>query len=278
MRVIKTVSGMQRLQRHGRVGFVPTMGYLHEGHLSLVRMARKQSDFVVVSVFVNPTQFGPHEDLARYPTDFARDRRLLAAEGADVIFRPGAEEMYPVSYATYVEVERLTSNLCGRFRPGHFRGVTTVVVKLLNIVKPDFVFFGQKDAQQAFVIQRMVRDLAFDTKVVVGPTVREPDGLAMSSRNSYLARVERTQAPVLYQSLQLARRLVQAGEQDPVRIKRRMRQFIKSKPGVRVQYIEIVDTEELKPVRRISGRLLIAVAAFLGRTRLIDNIILQKRG
>ncbi len=266
-----------RLRSGGRLGFVPTMGHLHEGHLSLVRICRKHSDFVVVSIFVNPTQFGPDEDLRQYPRDFGRDRGLLDREGTDVIFYPSAEAMYPAGFATYVRVEELTQGLCGRFRPVHFQGVTTVVAKLFNIVRPDLAVFGQKDAQQAFVIRRMARDLDFGTKIIIAPTIREPDGLAMSSRNCYLTRAQRMQAPVLYRSLKLGRRLVQEGEQNPATVKRRMRQVIKKESGARMQYIEIVDTEELKPVKRIKGRVLIALAAFLGRTRLIDNIIVRLR-
>ncbi len=264
-----------RLRVSGRVGFVPTMGCLHEGHLSLVRIARRNADHVVVSLFVNPMQFGAGEDLARYPRDIARDRRLLRREGVDVLFHPAGSGMYPEGYCTGVEVERLSTGLCGESRPGHFRGVTTVVAKLFNIVRPRVAVFGQKDAQQAFIIRRMVRDLDFDVEIVVGPTVREADGLAMSSRNAFLTPKQREQAPVLYQSLQLARQLVRSGETSAARVRSRMRRLLRTRPGVRVQYVALVDTGELKPVKVVLGEVLIAVAAFLGRTRLIDNVIVR---
>lgn len=267
-----------RLRGEGTVGFVPTMGYLHEGHLSLVRLARRACHRTVVSIFVNPAQFGPGEDLGRYPRDENRDRRLLRREGVDVLFAPGVAEMYPEGHATEVTVKGLTRPLCGRFRPGHFTGVTTVVAKLLNIVCPDTVVFGQKDAQQAVVVRRMVRDLDFGTKVVVGPTVREPDGLAMSSRNAYLSKRHRRQAPVLHRALELARGLVEAGETSPAKVKRRMRRLIDDGTDARVQYIEMVDTERLDPVKRLEGEVLVALAASFGRTRLIDNTVIRVRG
>jgi pantoate--beta-alanine ligase len=268
---------MQRLARslrnRGVVGFVPTMGHLHEGHLELVRVARRHSDFVVVSIFVNPTQFGPGEDFGRYPRDFGRDRRLLA--DADVVFYPDTKGMYPPGYATYIEVGRLTRHLCGKSRPGHFRGVATVVAKLFNIVQPHVAVFGQKDAQQAFVVKRMVRDLAFDTRIVVVPTVREPDGLAMSSRNTYLTPDERRQAAVLYCSLRMAREMVGGGERSAARVKAAMRRLIARESKGRIDYIEVTDTDELAPVKRIRGEALIALAVFFGRTRLIDNMAVR---
>jgi len=270
---------MQRLARalrnRGKVGFVPTMGHLHGGHLELVRVARRHSDFVVVSIFVNPTQFGPGEDFGRYPRDFGTDRKLLAGAGADVVFHPDAKSMYPPGFATYIEVGRLTRHLCGRSRPGHFRGVATVVAKLFNIVRPHVAVFGQKDAQQAFVVKRMVRDLAFDTRIVVVPTVREPDGLAMSSRNTYLTPDERRQAPVLYRSLRLAREMVEGGEGSAARVKAAMRRVIARESGGRIDYVEVTDTDELAPVKRISGEVLIALAVSFGRTRLIDNVTVR---
>jgi pantoate--beta-alanine ligase len=279
MRVVKSVAQMQRLARglrgKARIGFVPTMGFLHAGHLELVRVARKQSDFVVVSVFVNPIQFGPKEDFGKYPRDFARDRRLLAGAGVDAVFYPRVEEMYPAGFATFVEVERLTGHLCGEARPGHFRGVTTVVAKLFNVVMPDIAVFGQKDAQQAFVIRRMVRDLAFDTRIVVVPTVREKDGLAMSSRNAYLTPEQRTQAPVLRRALLLAAKMVKRGERSPTRVKAAMWRLIDAESDGLVDYIEVTDTDELKPVSGITGEVLIALAVFFGRTRLIDNILVR---
>jgi len=279
MRVIRSTAAMQRLAGRlrcaGRVGFVPTMGFLHEGHLSLVRVARKKSDAVVVSVFVNPIQFGPGEDLEAYPRNLLRDRRLLRQEGVDVVFCPDAKAMYPDGFATSVQVERLTRGLCGQTRPGHFEGVTTVVAKLLNIVKPNVAVFGQKDVQQALVVRRMVRDLDYDTRIVIAPTMREPDGLALSSRNCYLTPEQRSQAPVLYRSLLLGRRLVRDGGRDATKVKRAMRRMIRKESEFRIDYVEIVDCEELQPVPRIKGRTLVAVAAYLGRARLIDNIILR---
>ncbi len=263
------------LKRRGRIGFVPTMGFLHEGHLRLVRAARSQSDFVVVSIFVNPMQFGPKEDYRRYPRDFSRDRQLLQSAGADLIFSPGVEDMYPEGFATYVEVERLGEGLCGKSRPGHFRGVTTVVAKLFNIVLPDVAVFGAKDAQQAFVIRRMTRDLGFQTRIEILPTAREKDGLAMSSRNVYLTPEQRAEAPALHRSLVLARRMIEKGERKAARVKAAMRRLIRRDTGGRIDYVEIVDTDELRQVRTIRGEVLVALAVFFDRTRLIDNIIVR---
>jgi pantoate--beta-alanine ligase len=259
----------------GRVGLVPTMGYLHEGHFQLVQAARKQSDFVVVSIFVNPIQFGPKEDFRRYPRDFGRDRRLLESAGADVVFCPAVKDMYPEGYATFVEVERLGDGLCGASRPGHFRGVATVVAKLFNIVMPDVAVFGAKDAQQAFVIRRMARDLGFHTRIVILPTAREKDGLAMSSRNVYLTPEQRAEAPVLHRSLKLARQLISHGERKAARVKAAMRRLIRCGSGGRIDYVEIVDTDELRPVKTIEGEVLVALAVFFGKTRLIDNVVVR---
>ncbi len=279
MRVVKSVAAMQRiaggLKRRGRIGFVPTMGYLHEGHLRLVRAARRQSDFVVVSIFVNPIQFGPKEDYRRYPRDFGRDRRLLESAGADFIFYPGVKDMYPEGFATFVEVERLGEGLCGKSRPGHFRGVTTVVAKLFNVVLPDVAVFGAKDAQQAFVIRRMTRDLDFRTRIEILPTAREKDGLAMSSRNVYLTPEQRAEAPALHRSLVLARRMIGQGERSASRVKAAMRRLIRQQTGGRIDYVEMVDTDELRPVRIINGEILVALAVFFDKTRLIDNVIVR---
>lgn len=263
----------ERLRSQGRVGFVPTMGALHEGHQELVKKAKLLADFVVVSIFVNPIQFGPKEDFRRYPRNFKQDRRLLTKLGVDVIFYPDVKQMYPNDFSTYVEVEGLTRHLCGRSRPGHFRGVATVVAKLFHIVKPHIAVFGQKDAQQAQVIKRMVQDLNFDIRIVVVPTVREPDGLAISSRNTYLTPAQRRQAPVLYQSLQMAARLIRSGVTDAGKVRQAMRQLISRQPDARIDYVEIVDWESLEPVRKIEGKVLIALAVYFGRARLIDNII-----
>ncbi len=255
------------------IGLVPTMGYLHEGHLSLVRRARADNDWVVVSIFVNPIQFGPNEDLANYPRDFDRDRQLLEAEGVDLIFAPTIEEMYPSGSLTFVEVGgNLTKGLCGASRPGHFRGVTTVVSKLFNIILPHRAYFGQKDAQQLAVIQRMVADLNFDIEIVPMPIVREPDGLAMSSRNRYLTSEERRSATALYRSLQLAKRLIENGERDTARIIAAMRNLIGQEKPARIDYIEIVGSNSLEPIEQVHGEILIALAVFIGGTRLIDNV------
>ncbi|OGG56075.1 MAG: pantoate--beta-alanine ligase [Candidatus Handelsmanbacteria bacterium RIFCSPLOWO2_12_FULL_64_10] len=280
MQIIRLIPDMQRtadaLRAAGRrIGFVPTMGYLHEGHASLIRHARTRSDAVVVSIFVNPRQFGPGEDYQGYPRDLDRDLRLIRETGGDIVFIPAPEEMYPVDFTTSVHVEGLTEGLCGASRPAHFRGVTTVVTKLFTAVKPHLAVFGQKDAQQALVIRRVVRDLNLDLEVLIAPTVREPDGLAMSSRNVYLTPEERPQAAALYQALRLARRMAGAGEQDAQKIIRKMRDLISERPGARIDYVSIVDTGGLKPVDRLAGEVLVAVAVRFGRARLIDNVILN---
>jgi pantoate--beta-alanine ligase len=279
MTIITRVKEMQawsdEARRAGkRIGFVPTMGCLHEGHLSLVRAARAKADLVVVSIFVNPLQFGPTEDLATYPRDFARDSALLKKEGTDAVFHPDAKEMYPDGFVTSVQVERLTEGLCGKSRPGHFRGVTTVVAKLFHAVKPHVAAFGAKDAQQAYVIRRMVRDLDFDLEVIVAPTVREPDGLALSSRNTHLNSVERAQAPVLFQALQRGAEMIAQGERNPQRVIAALVDMIRTTAD-RIDYVSIVDTATLSEVSEIRGEALIVLAAFFGHTRLIDNIVVK---
>jgi pantoate--beta-alanine ligase len=261
-----------------RLGLVPTMGALHDGHLSLVRGARQRCDAVAVSIFVNPTQFGPAEDFSNYPRDFDRDRQLLEAEKVDIIFSPSDQEMYPPGATTFVTVEGLSDKLCGRSRPGHFRGVTTVVSKLFNIVEPDVAFFGQKDAAQAVIIQGMVRDLGFDVEIVVCPIVRESDGLAMSSRNAYLSPAERKSATVLYRSLTRVQMLADRGEHRAEALIAAARGVLAEESGVRPDYFEIVDQGTLDPVGDISKGALVAVAAFVGSTRLIDNIVLHGVG
>jgi len=256
-----------------QIGLVPTMGYLHEGHLSLVRQARAENDLVVVSIFVNPIQFGPSEDLASYPRDFERDSQLLAAEDTDVIFAPTVEQMYPPESVTFVEVTGdLTKGLCGARRPGHFRGVTTVVSKLFNIVRPHRAYFGQKDAQQLVVIQRMVADLNFGIDIVPMPIVREPDGLAMSSRNRYLSPDERQAATVLYRALQHAKARIKSSVRSAAEIIASMQSVINQEKSAKVDYIEIVDANHLQPVGAIRGEVLIALAVYFGKTRLIDNL------
>jgi pantoate--beta-alanine ligase len=265
-----------------RLGFVPTMGALHEGHLSLVRAARAASGVVAASVFVNPTQFGPKEDLAKYPRTFERDKEWLEREGVELLFAPSAEEMYPANAdrsvratQTWVDVEGLSGKLDGKSRPGHFRGVATVVSKLFHIVEPDAAFFGQKDAAQVAVIRRMVRDLNFGVEIVVCPIVREADGLAMSSRNAYLSPQERKQALVLHRSLERVRALVNGGERDAAALKAGGCNEITLENGVRLDYFEIVNAETLDPVESVSRGALVAVAAYLGNTRLIDNLVIS---
>ena len=258
-----------------RLGLVPTMGALHEGHLSLVRAARAQCDVVAVSLFVNPTQFGPNEDLSRYPRPFERDRELLEREGVEILFAPSPEEMYPPGASTWVTVEGLSEKLDGRSRPGHFRGVTTVVSKLFHIFEPAAAFFGQKDAAQLAVIRRMVRDLNFPVEIVACPIVREADGLAMSSRNVYLSADERTSALVLRRSLLRVEELFAAGERDAAKLAAAGRAVFAKEPQVRLDYFEIVDPDTLEPAGRITGPALCAVAAYVGNTRLIDNVVLH---
>jgi pantoate--beta-alanine ligase len=256
------------------------MGALHEGHLSLVRAARAASDMVAASIFVNPTQFGPNEDLAKYPRSFERDRELLEREGVELLFAPSVEEMYPDGAyksvrTTWVDVEDVSGKLDGKSRPGHFRGVATVVSKLFHIVEPDAAFFGQKDAAQVAVIRRMARDLNFAVEIVVCPIVREMDGLAMSSRNAYLSPQERKQALVLHRSLQRVEELVQAGERNAAKLRAAGHEEIERESGVRLDYFEIVNTESLDPVENVSSGALVAIAAFVGGTRLIDNTVIR---
>jgi pantoate--beta-alanine ligase len=281
MKVFPSIDEMRAASRAARregksLGLVPTMGALHEGHLSLVRAAKAQCDLVAASIFVNPLQFGPNEDLAKYPRTLDRDRELLEQEGVDFIFAPSVEEMYPAGAVTHVTVEGLSDKLCGRSRPGHFRGVTTVVSKLFNIVEPDRAFFGQKDAAQSTIIRRMVRDLNIPVQVVVCPIVREPDGLAMSSRNAYLDAQQRKSALVLYRSLMAVQARFEQGERKVHALIEAGRQAFSQEPSVRLDYFEIVDPEMLDPVDDLSHPSLVAVAAFVDTTRLIDNIVLQR--
>lgn len=288
MEIICSVQAMQAQadawRREGRrLALVPTMGALHEGHLTLVRTAQKHSDHVTVSIFVNPTQFGPSEDYARYPRQLEKDLAMLEALGVDVAFAPTVAEMYPEgpeANLTWVYVEKLDAHLCGRYRPGHFRGVATVVAKLFNICKPHVAVFGLKDAQQFQIIRRMVRDLHYDVELIGVPTVREPDGLALSSRNAYLSQEERKQAVVLSWAVEAARQAIEAGEQRPEAIVEAMRQVLSQAPLARVQYVEVVDAETLQPVTRIRAgqRVLVGLAVFFGDTRLIDNVFVEAPG
>jgi len=277
---VATVGEMKRLARlwkgEGKtIGLVPTMGYLHEGHLSLVRESKSRADVTVVSIFVNPAQFGPREDLQRYPRDLERDAGLLEAEGVDAVFCPAAGEMYPPGYRTYVEVTDLEDRLCGKSRPGHFRGVATVVLKLFHIVGPGLAFFGWKDAQQVVVLKRMAADLDLEVEISACPLVREPDGLAMSSRNTYLSADQRRAALVLSRSLAAAEKLVAAGERGADRLTGAIREMIAAEPLARLDYAEAVSLETLEPVAELRGDVLVALAAFVGPTRLIDNIRLH---
>ena len=278
MKIVNNISRMTTLskiyKKEGKsIGLVPTMGYLHEGHLSLVRTAKKHTDVVVMSIFVNPTQFGLGEDFDKYPRDFKRDEELARTAGVDVVFYPSVNEMYPEGYATFVNVENLSDTLCGSSRSGHFKGVATVVTKLFNIVKPEIAYFGQKDAQQAIILKKMAQDLNMDVDIRMLPTVREKDGLAMSSRNTYLSGEERSDSVCLYHSLKRAEDLIDKGERDSRKVIKAMEDVIKEKKSARIDYISIVNTGNLKELKTLSGEALIALAVFIGKTRLIDNII-----
>lgn len=258
-----------------RLGVVPTMGCLHEGHASLIRLAKTRADVTIVTLFVNPAQFGPNEDFTRYPRPFERDAALCEAEGADILFAPEAGAVYAPDASVWIDEDRLSRGLCGTSRPGHFRGVCTVVAKLFNLTQPHVAVFGEKDAQQLRIVRRMVRDLDIPVEIVAGPTVREPDGLAMSSRNRYLSADERAQAPCLKRALDEAERRVLAGERDTARLRAAMALEIDRTPMARIDYIELVDDETLEPVATLARPVLAALAVFLGRTRLIDNTVLR---
>ncbi len=277
MKIAKTVAEFKALRPKltAPVGFVPTMGYLHEGHLELVRRARAKDASVAVSIFVNPTQFGPKEDFAQYPREPERDLVLLEKEDVDVVFMPSAEEMYPPGFDSWVEVGRIAERLEGVARPGHFRGVATVVARLFDIVRPNRAYFGQKDAQQLLVIKQMVADLALGIEIVAVPTVREPDGLAMSSRNTYLNVEERKQAVVLYQSLKLAQKLYADGERDAKAIKAQMTALIGQQPLADIEYISIADAETLDELDTVKPPALVSMAVRFGKTRLIDNVVVR---
>jgi pantoate--beta-alanine ligase len=277
MQVVKTITEIRALRQNlkGSVGFVPTMGFLHEGHLALVRRAKAENSVAAVSIYVNPTQFGPREDFGAYPRDLDRDLGLLRKEGTDIVFVPLDDEMYPPGFSSWVDVEKVTEPLEGATRPGHFRGVATVVAKLFHIVQPTRAYFGQKDAQQAVVIKRMVTDLDMSLEVVIVPTVRERDGLAMSSRNVYLSPKERQAATVLFKALMLARQLRKAGEKDAEKIRRQMTECIRKEPLARIDYVSIADTERLEELDLLERPALASLAVKIGKTRLIDNILLD---
>lgn len=276
MRIVESIKDVRATVKEWKakglkVGFVPTMGYLHEGHESLIRKASEENDRVVVSIFVNPIQFGPKEDLSTYPRDLERDSKVCESAGADIIFHPENEEMYFNDFSTFVDMNGLTAELCGKSRPTHFRGVCTVVTKLFNIVAPDRAYFGEKDAQQLAVIKRMVRDLNIDIEIIGCPIVREKDGLAKSSRNTYLSVEERNAATILNKSLTLAKEKIQAGERDSEVIIKLIQEVINSEKLARIDYIEVVDSLSMEKVERIEKSVLVAIAVFIGKTRLIDN-------
>jgi pantoate--beta-alanine ligase len=280
---MKIIQGVDKMRTYAKiikkenklVGLIPTMGYLHEGHLGLIRAAKKQSDIVILSIFVNPLQFGPEEDFEKYPRDIKKDEELAKLCGADVLFYPEKNDMYRPGHSTYVNVEGLTEKLEGLSRPGHFRGVTTVVAKLFEIIRPDIAYFGQKDVQQALVIKRMVEDLSMDITMKVLPTVREPDGLAMSSRNVYLTDSERKDAVCLFEALKLAEGFIAGGERDAKKVVKKMRDFISKISSAKIDYISIMNTESMEEVSEIKGEILIALAVFIGKTKLIDNMIIN---
>jgi len=277
MKVVETIANLKslRLKLPEPVGFVPTMGYLHKGHLALVKRAKAEDSSVVVSIFVNPTQFGPHEDFDKYPRNPQRDLALLEKEGVDLVFMPSVAEMYPPEFSSWVDVGKIAERLEGASRPGHFRGVTTVVAKLFNLVQPDKAYFGQKDAQQLAVIKKMVADLNMNLEVVIVPTVREADGLAMSSRNTYLNPKERKAATVLYQALGLAQKLWSQGEKDAQTIRQRMTALIQKQPLAHIDYISIADAETLDELDAVRPPALVSLAVKIGKTRLIDNVVVE---
>ena len=281
MEIIRTVAWMKQVAQEARskeriLGLVPTMGALHQGHFSLIRAAQQECSPVLVSIFVNPMQFGPSEDLQKYPRTFETDRAALENLGVNYLFAPPPEEMYPRGFRTAVVVEGLSDRLEGRSRPGHFRGVTTVVLKLFEIAQPRFAYFGRKDAQQARILRQMARDLDLDTQLVVRPIVREPDGLALSSRNAYLQEGSRRAATALYRSLEAVRDEIAAGERDPARLLGKLRSVLQAEPGVAIDYAEIVDAETLEPVVNLRGKCLVLLAAVVGKTRLIDNALIEQ--
>ena len=281
MEVAKTIEAVRRLVKIARsegskIGLVPTMGALHIGHISLIEAAVKECDFVVVSIFVNPTQFGPGEDFGKYPRPLEADLEICRKARVDVVFAPEPRHIYPAENVTWVTVEKLTKSLCGRSRPEHFRGVTTVCAKLFNIVAPDAAYFGQKDGQQAIVIKRMVADMNMPLEIVVCPTVREPNGLAISSRNQYLSEQQKKDAANIYKSLQMCRMLIDAGTTDTLQIIAEMRKLLQQIPSGQIEYVSIVDAETLESIEKIAGKILAAVAVKIGPARLIDNILVDR--
>lgn len=282
MKILRNLNEMNEASKELRkknisIGFIPTMGALHEGHLSLIRQARRDNDRVIVSIFLNPAQFGPNEDLSRYPKPIKQDIALCRKEGVDILFHPRAKDMYPADFKTVVTVEALSDVLCGAFRPGHFKGVATVVTKLFNIVQPDFAYFGQKDIQQAVIIKQMARDLNLPVKIKSMPVVRDKNGLALSSRNAYLRGNERNAARLLFQSLCLAQGAIKAGVKDSALIIRKIKSLVAKNKKVKLEYAALVDANNLRPIKRISGKTVIALAVWIGKTRLIDNMVIDKK-
>ena len=280
MKVIHSIQQIRTLVRQAKserkkIGFVPTMGALHEGHLALLRQSKKENDLTVLSIFVNPQQFSANEDFGRYPREEKKDELLAKKENVDIIFRPSIENIFPDEYLTAVKVEKFSQVLCGKFRPGHSKGVTTIVAKLLNIVSPDILYLGQKDAQQAVIISQMITDLNFPVRVKIHPTIREKDGLALSSRNFYLNEKDRLVAPVLFQALTLAKNKILAGEREAKRIIALIQSLIQEKGISRIDYIECVDAKTLEPLTTLRGRIMVSLAVWLGQTRLSDNILVQ---
>jgi len=280
MEIAKTIESVKSLVKAAnsqgkKIGFVPTMGALHIGHISLIKAAVKSCDFVVVSIFVNPTQFGPSEDLEKYPRPLEKDLEICRKNNADLVFTPSPKEIYPGENITWVTVDKLTESLCGQSRPGHFRGVTTVCTKLFNIVQPDIAFFGQKDAQQAIVIKQMVTDLNMPLEIVICPTVREPDGLAVSSRNQYLSEQQRKDAAYIFKSLKKCQEMIDAGTANAQKVITKMREILQRVPSIEIEYVSIVDAETLQNVDKITGKIFTAVAVKIGSTRLIDNILMD---
>jgi len=280
MKIAKTIESIRCLIKAARragktIGFVPTMGALHTGHISLIEAAKENCDFVVVSIFVNPTQFGPKEDFKKYPRPLEADLKMCRKAGVDVVFPPTPHQMYPAENLTWVNVEKLSEPLCGKFRPGHFRGVATVCAKLFNIVLPDIAYFGQKDAQQAIIIKQMVADLNMPLKIVVCPTVREKNGPAMSSRNQYLTPQQKKDAAFIYKSLQKCRQMIKQGVRNTKKITAEMRKVLRRIPSAEIQYVSIVDAETIQNIDKVAGKVLVAVAVKIGLIRLIDNIIID---
>lgn len=279
MKILKSISEVRRVVNNNKdkqIGFVPTMGFLHEGHLSLIKKAREENELVFVSIFVNPTQFGENEDLDSYPRDLERDSNLCLNAGVDYIFLPSANEMYGENFSTFVQVDKLREGLCGKSRPVHFNGVCTVVTKLFNIVKPNRAYFGEKDAQQLAIIKRLVKDLNIDVEIIGCPIVREEDGLAKSSRNSYLSEKERIESRVLSRGLKKCKALLESGERDVQALKKVIEEEINKAESSKIDYIEIVDSESLQEVETVKNKILVAIAVFIGKTRLIDNFTFEE--